>query len=144
MTKVRGRKGINQVAYRFTCLIKGDLGSLVELLEKGKNEGREGIREGGGGEESLEKRMEVQAVAWTGQVGRVSFHGFFSGLRELLLKQETKSDISAGGSMKPEYLVAPRERMDISEMEDLEEFGLSYTVLLQYIIWPLLKYKCRK
>ena len=82
--------------------------------------------------------MKAQAVVWTGQVGRVSSHGVFSGLRELLLKQETKSGISAGGGMKPEYLVVPRERMDISEMEDLEELGLSYTVLLQYIIWPLL------
>ena len=127
------------MAYRFTCLIKGDLGYLVELWEKGKNEGRERIRQGGGGEESLEKRMKAQAVVWTGQVGRVSSHGVFSGLRELLLKHETKSGISAGGGgMRPEYLVAPRERMDISEMEDLEEFGLSYTVLLQYIIWPLL------
>ena len=85
--------------------------------------------------------MEEQAVVWTGQVGRVSSHGVFSGLRELLLKQETKSGISVGGGMRPEYLVAPRERMDISEME---EFVLSYTVLLQYIIWPLLKYECRK
>ena len=132
------------MAYRFTCLIKGDLGYLVELWEKGKNEGRERIRQGGGGEESLEKRMKAQAVVWTGQVGRVSSHGVFSGLRELLLKQETKSGISVGGGMKLEYLVAPWERMDISEMEDLEEFGLSYSVLLQYIIWPLLKYKCWK
>ena len=86
--------------------------------------------------------MKAQAVVWTGQVGRVSSHGVFSGLRELLLKHETKSGISAGGGgLRPEYFVAPRERMDISEME---EFVLSYTVLLQYIIWPLLKYECQK
>ena len=85
---------------------------------------------GGGGEESLEKRMEVQAVVWTGQVGRVSSHGVFSGLRELLLKQETKSGISAGGGgMRPEYFVAPRERMDISEMEEF--------VLVQFLYCKL-------
>ena len=42
------------MAYCFTCVIKGDLGSLVERWEgdreKGRNERREGKGEGGGGD----------------------------------------------------------------------------------------------